>query len=437
MGKFSIVQILAGFRFSGMRDRDVLILTQRRKGAKEQRRQDSLHFLATLRLCVRHSAFLCLLLSFFILALSACKKEQGPELRGPPPVVLVTAVVQRDVPVYREWVGTLDGSVNTQVRARVLGYLVSQNYKEGSRVKAGEVLFQIDPRPLQAALDQAKGDLAKAIASENLAALNLRRAYELFAGKVTSVQERDTSVASYGTSKADVKALQAAVESAQLNLEFARITSPVDGIAGIAAAQIGDLVGPNSSQTGPLTTVSTVDPIKAFITITEQDYIDFARRFEQRAERKQFERDLELEMILADGSVYPGKGRFSFFDRQVEVTTGAMRVAGLFPNPENLLRPGLFCRVRARMAVREGALLVPERAVTEVQGSYQLAVVDREHKAHIRPVEVGERVDSLWVIRKGVNAGETVVVEGVQKVREGMEVEPKEEAGKKAVSQSP
>jgi len=379
-------------------------------------------FFAPLRLCAR--LFFPLLLA----GLPACRK---PQVQAPrePPVVLVTTVAARDVPVYREWIGNLDGSVNTQVRARVSGYLVSQNYKEGSRVKAGDLLFQIDPRPLEAALHQAQGDLARADASEKLASLNLKRAYALFAGKVTSVQERDTSVASYGTSRADVIAQQAAVETARLNVEFAQIVSPVDGIAGIANGQIGDLVGPNSAQTGPLTTVSVVDPIKAYFTITEQDYIAFARRLAKADPRPDLQQDLELEIILADGSVYPKKGRFDFADRQVDVTTGAMRVAGLFANPESLLRPGLFCRVRVQTDVRKGALLVPERAVSEVQGSYRVFVVGPDYKATIRPVELGERMQSWRVINKGVNADETVVVEGLQKVREGEAVEPKEWSG--------
>ena len=350
-----------------------------------------------------------------------CKKQAKPPQPGPPEVQ-VTAAIQRDVPVYQVWIGNLDGSVNTQVRARVSGYLVAQTYREGSQVKEGELLFQIDPRPLQAALDQAKGDLAKAEATEKLSALNLKRAKELFAGKVTSVQERDTSVADYGTAKANVQALQAAVETARLNLDYAQITSPVDGIAGIAAAQIGDLVGPEAAQSTALTTISSVDPIKAYVTITEQDYIEFARRLAKGAAHRESEQS--LEMILADGSIYPHQGTFYFADRQVDVTTGAMRVAALFPNKNDLLRPGLFCRVRAQTALRVGAVLVPEQAVGELQGSSQVAVVGRDRKAALRIVEVGEREPPWRVIRKGVDAGETVVVEGTQKVRDGMEVSP-------------
>ncbi len=375
-------------------------------------------FFAPLRLCVR--SFLFVLLTFLAWG---CRKPQGPEMRGPPPEVEVTRVIQRDVPIYKTWIGNLDGSVNTQVRARVTGYLVSQNYKEGAQVKEGDLLFQIDPRPLQAALDQARGDLARAEATERLASANLKRANELFAGKVISAQERDTSATNYNTAKADLKAQQAAVETAQLNLEFARIISPVDGIAGIATAQIGDLVGPNSAQTGPLTTVSTIDPIKAYVTITEQDYIEFARRLARGKEQR--DHDLELEMILADGSIYPHKGTFYFADRQVDVTTGAMRVAALFKNPDALLRPGLFCRVRARLTVQEGALLVPEHAIAELQGNYQVAVVGQDRKTNLRSVTLGEREPPWQVVQTGLHAGETVVVEGLQKVREGTEVEPK------------
>lgn len=345
-------------------------------------------------------------------------------MKPAPPEVQVTPVARRDVPVYREWIGTLNGLVNSQVRARVNGYLIAQPYKEGSQVKAGELLFNIDPRPLQAALDQALGDLARAQAAEKLAALNLKRAQELFAGKVISSQERDTNVANYGTAKADVQAQTAAVETARLNLEFAQITAPVDGIAGIATAQIGDLVGPNSAQTGPLTTVSTVDPIKAEFTVTEQDYLAFIRRAEPGPK---FGGDLEI--ILADGWLYPRKGSFDFADRQVDSTTGSIRVTALFPNPGNGLRPGLFCRVRAQTEVHKGALVVPRRAIMEVQGSFMVVVVNREEKAEFRPVELGETEGDWRVVRKGVQPGERVMVEGLQKAREGQPVQPKEWQG--------
>jgi len=380
--------------------------------------------------CLYAALHLCARLILLLLLVPACRKTQGPDARTPPEV-LVAEVVRRDVPVYREWLGNLDGQNNTQVRARVAGYLISQNYKEGSRVKEGDLLFQIDPRPLRAALDQARGDLARAVASEKLAALNLQRAKALYAGKVISAQERDTMIANQGTALADVKAQQAAVETAALNLDFAQITAPVAGIAGIANGQVGDLVGPGSSQTDPLTTVSTVDPIKADFTITEQDYIDFATRLAGASEGREKEPGWTLEIVLADGSVYPRKGRLDFANRQVDTTTGAMRVAALFPNPDYLLRPGLFCRVRVRTGVHTGALLVPERALSEVQGSFQVAVVNADHKAQIRAVEQGPRLKGWRVITKGVQAGEMVVVEGLQKVRDGEAVVPKEWTGEK------
>lgn len=348
-----------------------------------------------------------------------CQKAP-PQAAPPPPEVLVTEAVRRDVPVYRTWLGNLDGEVNTQVRAKVTGYLISQNYKEGSFVKEGDLLFQIDPRPLQAALEQAKGDLARAEASERLTCLNNKRASELFAGKVISAQERDASTTDYGTARADVKARRAAVVSAQLNLDYARITAPVDGIAGIATAQVGDLVGPESAQNGVLTTISSINPIKAYVTITEQDYIEFARRLAKGAAYKPFERNLEL--ILADGSIYPQKGTFSFADRQVDPTTGSMRVAAAFPNAQHILRPGLFCRIRAQTAMLEGAVAVPERAISDYQGSPVVAVIGPGGKASIRVVQTGEREPPWRIIRKGIDAGETVVVEGIQKVRDGATV---------------
>lgn len=366
---------------------------------------------------------------FLALLLFGCRKAAMPTAPSPPEV-LVTQAIARDVPVYREWLGNLDGSVTTQVRARVEGYLVAQNYKDGSRVKAGELLFEIDPRPLKAALDQACGDLARAEAAEKLAAVNLKRAEELYRGKVISAQERDTAVANSGTARADVKAQRAAVETAALNLEFARITAPVDGIAGIAVAQVGDLVGPGSPQTGPLTTISTVDPIKAYFTVTEQDYIAFARRLEKPETRRGLRDELEIRIILADGSVYPRPGSFDYADRQVDPATGSMRVAASFANPDSLLRPGLFCRVRARTALVSGAALVPERSVVEVQGSFQVIVVNAGGVAAVRTVEPGERRDGWRVILKGVGVGESVVVEGLQKARDGARVMPKPWEGK-------
>ncbi|MEI6352008.1 MAG: efflux RND transporter periplasmic adaptor subunit [Verrucomicrobiota bacterium] len=334
----------------------------------------------------------------------------------------MTSVIQRDVPIVREWVGSLDGYVNTQVRARVSGYLISQDYTEGALVHKNDLLFQIDPRPLQAALDQAKGELQRAQASEKLASANARRSSQLFGRQVISIQERETSTESAGTAVATVASARAAVETAELNVEFARIISPVDGIAGIANAQIGDLVGPTTAQ---LTTISTVDPIKAYVNVTEQDYIEFTRYYSDRMARRDYEKEIELEMILADGSIYPHKGKFYAADRQVDQTTGSIRFAGVFENPGSVLRPGQFCRVRAVTNIERGALLVPQRAVTELQGSYQVATVGADSKVNIRSVKVGERIGNLWIIKEGIRPGDSVVVEGLQKAREGAQVAPK------------
>lgn len=353
----------------------------------------------------------------------SCRKAGAPTGQ-PPPEVWVTPVVRKDVPIYQEWVGTLNGFVNSQVRARVTGYLVSQHYKEGDFVNEGDLLFTIDPRPLQAALEQAQGELARAQANEKLASANFKRAQELYKRQVISAQERDTMVANYGTSSADVQAQTAAVETARLNLEFSRITAPVAGIAGTATAHVGDLVGPNSAQAGPLTTVSRVDPIKAEFNLTEQDYLALIRRESAPTAGKGVDGDWEI--VLADGWVYPKKGRFDFTDRQVDPTTGAIRATLLFPNPGNRLRPGLFCRVRARTGVAKGALLVPQRAILEVQGTSMVVVINGEQKASFRPVELGERQDQWRIVRKGVQPGERVIVEGLQKARDGQPVQPRE-----------
>ena len=345
-------------------------------------------------------------------------------------------VGKRDFPIYQEWLGTLTGLVNTQVRARVTGYLVAQNYREGTFVKEGQLLFTIDSRPLEAALEQACGDLTRAQATEKLACANDVRAQALFRTGVISAQERDQTTANYGTARGDTQAQKAAVETARLNVEFARITAPVSGIAGAATAQVGDLVGPNTTGTNPLTTVSVLDPIKAEFTLTEQEYLGFVRRQKQAAKGgggsvAAMDRDLDavaLEMILADGWVYPEKGRFDFAERYVDSTTGSMRVYALFSNPGSRLRPGLFCRVRARVDVLRGVAAVPLRAVSDVQGKSMVIVVTPEGKAAFRPVELGE-TDGPWrAVRKGLQPGERVIVDGLQKARDGQPVQAKEDA---------
>ena len=356
-----------------------------------------------------------------LLWLAACKGK--PHAAAPaPPLVEVTTVTQADVPLYHEWIGVLDGLVNAHIRAQVTGYLVSQKYPEGDPIKMGDLLFEIDRRPFQAALDQAKGQLAQAEARLGKTELDVKRYAPLVKDKAISQEEYDDAVQANLEAQAAVVSARAQVEQTDLNLGFTRIISPIDGIASIANGQIGDLVGPS---TGELTTVSTVDPIKVYYNVTEQAYINFTKLF--ATERDRYERlgKLEIELILADGAAYPLKGRIYAADRQISPTTGALRVAALFPNPNNALRPGEFGRVRVKFDVASGARLVPQRAVTELQGSYQVAVVETENKIHIQPVRVGERSGTLWVIQEGLHPGQVIVVEGIQKVKEGATVTPR------------
>jgi RND family efflux transporter MFP subunit len=355
------------------------------------------------------------------LAMGSLLAGCGKHAQQPPPTTLVevATVTQAEVPIYHDWIGVLDGLVNARIRAQVTGYLLSQNYKEGDPIKKGDLLFEIDRRPFQAALDQAKGQLAQAEAKLGKTELDVKRYGPLVKDKAISQEEYDDAVQANLEAKAAVVAAKAQVEQADLNLGFTRIVSPIDGIASIANGQIGDLVGPT---TGELTTVSTVDPIKAYYSVTEQAYINFTKLF--ATERDRYERlgQLEIELVLADGAVSPHKGKIYAADRQISPTTGALRVAALFPNPNYALRPGEFARVRVMFDTKRDALLVPQRAVSELQGSYQVAVVDADSKINVQPVQVGERTGKLWIIEKGLQAGQRVVVEGIQKVREGASV---------------
>jgi membrane fusion protein (multidrug efflux system) len=354
----------------------------------------------------------------------------------PSPTVEVVQVQQENVPIYGEWIGTLDGLVNADVRAQVTGYLLKQGYQEGSFVKQGQLLFQIDPRPFQAALDQAQGQLAQAKAMlanaqavQRRTELDVERYTPLVKEQAASQQDLDNAVqnnlaalATIETAKAQIKTYEAAVETAKINLEFTRLVAPIDGIAGQAQLQVGALVTPNS---GVVTSVSTVDPIKAYFTVSEPQYLGWRKRFPTEASRLEADKKLRLQLILADGSTYPHDGTFYFADRQVNESTGAIRIAGLFPNPNNILKPGGYAKVRAVIRTEEQALLVPQRAISELQGGYQVAVLDADNKITIRPVTVGPQVDRRWVIASGLNSGERVVVEGVQKVRTGVRVNPK------------
>ncbi len=370
-----------------------------------------------MNLSARNSVFV-LLGSTGLLCCPACRKE--PEQKSaPPPLVEVTAVTQGDVPIYHEWIGVLDGLVNAQIRAQVTGYLLRQDYREGDPINKGDLLFEIDPRPFKAAFDQAKGLLAQAEAKLGKTELDVKRYGPLVKDKAISQEEYDDAVQANLEAKAAVVSAKAQVEQAQVNLDFTRIASPIDGIASIARAQIGDLVGP---ATGELTTVSTIDPIKVYYNVTEQAYVNFTKRFSTETDRIRELKQLEIELLLTDGTVYPLPGKIFAADRQIGQTTGALRIEGLFPNPGYALRPGEFARVRVKIDTRPSALLVPQRAVAELQGSYQVAVVDTDNKIHIQPVQVGERSGNLWIINEGLLPGQRVVVEGIQKAREGMTV---------------
>ena len=374
----------------------------------------------------------------------------------PPAEVEVAAVQQQDLPIEREWVGTLDGMVNAAIKAQVSGYLLRQNYTEGSFVRTGQLLFEIDPRPFQAAVDQAAGQLAQARAqmsqaqaglvqaqanldnaeaNQHKAELDEERYTPLTAQQAVSKQDLDNAresnraqkaqvnaaKAQVETAKAQIEAARAAVTSAEaaletvrVNLGFTRLTSPIDGIAGVAAVQVGNLVGP---ATATITTVSTIDPIKANFTAGEQEYLSLARANALHS--------LRLQLVLSDGTVHPQAGRFSFADRQVDPTTGAIQLTGLFPNPGNILRPGQYAKVRAAVSVRSGALMVPQRAVIDTQGTYTVPVVDPNNTVRFARVTVGNRVGSNWIIEGGLKPGERVVTDGVFQIRPGALVNPK------------
>jgi membrane fusion protein, multidrug efflux system len=354
---------------------------------------------------------------------SACEKKTAHTEAPPPPEVLVTEVIKGDVPTTGEWVGTLDGDQNADIRARVTGYLQKRAYQEGSYVKEGDLLFEIDPRPFEAALAEAKSQLDQAKAIQLATQADFERSQELFDKKVISVQEFENKRQLNLANVAKVGALEAAVQTAQLNLDFTRISAPVDGIAGLAKAQIGDLVGTGS--TSSLTTVSKIDPIRLYFPLSEKDYKEHANGLREAMQRPYSERPEAIEMVFADGTVYPKKGKFSFVDRQVDPTTGTILIAASFPNSDHTLRPGQFAKARAVIDKISGALLVPERALVELQGSYQIGVIGEDNKAEIRPIKIGPRYNRQVVVTEGLKLGEKVVVEGIQKVRPGMIVTTK------------
>jgi RND family efflux transporter MFP subunit len=395
---------------------------------------------------LNHVVWASAVLLVVIVALAVTHSGAKPATQGPPaPVVEVAPVEQRDVTVYGEWIGTLAGQVTADVKAQVTGYLLRREYTEGSYVSKGQLLFEIDPRPFQAALDQAKGQLAQAEAqltqgeaqlataeaNQLKSQLDVDRYTPLVKAEAVSQQDLDNATqtnlankaqvqaakAAIASAKAQIQAGQAAMETAGINLGFTRITSPIDGIVGIAQAQVGDLVSVSS---GALTTVSTLDPIRDYFTVSEQEYLELRKRLSGSGPER-----WKLQLILADGTTYAREGSFYFADRSVDQNTGSIQLAALFPNPGNVLRPGQYGKVRAVIDVQRNALVIPQAAVIEQQGSYQVAVLGSDDKVAIRPVQVGEHVGTMWVVRDGLKPGERVVVEGQQMLRPGMPVEAK------------
>ena len=345
-----------------------------------------------------------LVLPAIAVALAGCKGK-SPAPAPAATEVAVAPVLQQDVPIQHDWIGTLDGLVHAHVHPQVTGYLMTRLYKEGALVKKGDLMFEIDPRPFQAVLDQALAKLGKD-------ELDVNRLKPLVKENAVSQQELDDAMQAYLGDKA-------LVDQTTVNLSFTKVTSPIDGLSGLSKAEIGDLVGPATEE---LTTVSTVDPIKAYFTISEQEYLRHVRGLIQRDAPGQ-SKGPPLELLLADGSLYPRKGEFYATDNQLDARTGALRIAALFPNPGNSLLPGQFGRVRLT-EVRPGALLIPQRAVMELQGTYQVAVVGDDNKVHLRVVKLGDRSGAAWLVEDGLKSGERVVVEGVQKVTEGATVKP-------------
>ncbi len=354
--------------------------------------------------------------------LTGCGKKEAVSA-GPPPEVLVMEAATRDVPVFREWLGTIDGSENAEIRARVSGYLIKRDYDEGSLVKKDQLLFEIDPRPFQAALAEAKSQLEQAKAMQLASQADKERSTKLFDQKVISVQENTNKTQLNEANISKVSALEANVEQAQLNVNFCKVTAPVEGIAGIAKAQVGDLVGTGSSVV--LTNVSALDPAKILFPISETDYLLANQRIQEALNMPFQQRPEGIELILSDGSIFRNKGRLLSIDRQVQTTTGTILVTALVQNPGSVLRPGFYARVRLVAQMLKDAVVVPQRAVSEVQGAYQLGIVGADGKADIRPVKVGPRTGTDWVITSGLTAGEKVVVEGFQKIKTGAPVTAK------------
>jgi RND family efflux transporter MFP subunit len=367
---------------------------------------------------LRLSAFL----AASLLLLTACAKKQAASTNAAPTQVSVAPVEQRDVPLYGDWVATLDGYVDAQIQPQVSGYLIKQDYREGSVVQSDQVLFEIDPRPFQATLDQAEGQLAQAQAQLGLADINVKRDTPLAKAHAIAQSQLDNDLQQQASQRASVRTAQANVEQAQLNLGFTRVRSLVTGIAGRALVQVGNLV----SQSSALTTVSQVNPIKVYFSISEQEYLALSGRVKAKgkADLLSSGNTVPLQLTLGNGNIYPYKGQIVFVGRQVNPQTGTLQIAGSFPNPERLLRPGQFGRIKAETEVRHDALLVPQRAVNELQGSYQVAVVHPDNTVHIQNVTLGPQIGPEWLITRGVNPNDRVVTDGLSKLKDGMPVSP-------------
>ena len=361
-----------------------------------------------------------------ILAMAAtlgCKRAEPPA--PPPPEVLVTDVVQKDVPIYAEWVGTTVGFVNARVMPRVQGYLLKQDYEDGAHVTPGQLLFEIDDRPYKASLDEALADLARERANLRKNQLDVARFTPLLGPGAVSKEHFDDIVRATHASEAEVQAAEAAVTNARLNLDWTRIYSPIDGIAGIAPVQTGELVTPSTV----LTTISQVDPMKVTFPISEREYLRFADKIKEHQEKGRAADEPDLHLILANGTTYPLTGHFSSVNRQVDQQTGTILVQALFPNPDGFLRPGLYAKVRAPTVTLKAAVVVPERAVQELQGVRQVAVVGPDSAVTVRNVKVADQVDGLWVVDEGLKPGERVVTQGLQKVKNGIVVSARPDTG--------
>lgn len=357
--------------------------------------------------------------------LAGCEKSTVSASSGQPQAMKVSVVraAQSDVPVTGEWVGTLDGFVNAQIQPQASGYLIRQNYREGSKVEKNQVLFEIDPRPFQAALDQAQGQLEQAQAQLSLTEINVNRDTPLAAARAIAKSQLDNEVQQKLQAEAAVKTAQAAVATAKLNLGFTQVRSLITGVAGQATTQVGNLVSTQSV----LTSVSQLDPIKVYFSISDSEYLALVKRARSGGNGLiQGSSNIPLTLTLSNGEVYPHQGHIAFVDRQLNAQTGAIRIAASFPNPGNILRPGQFGRVKAETELRRNAVLVPQVAVTEFQGMEQVYTVGKNGLVHVNTVTLGPQYGNSWVVESGLPNDSLVITDNVQKLREGAPVSPQE-----------